>query len=289
MKKAKKLIKKLGLMPPNKLGPAELAGYFDEVMYSNEHVGIATVGGGTGCMGRTTIKGAKSDFKVAVVGKGVTFDSGGVSLKPGHNMHLMKFDMLGAATVCALKHALKAPQNATVELYGCCAENGVGGNRARPGDVIQYPNGTRVEIVDTDAEGRLVLADGILEAKKGNPDIIITVATLTGSAKAALGPATALFSNNDVYAEEMLAATKELLWRMPIWDIHRENIKHSIKKVADLKNIGTMAGASTAAAFLEHFVGDTPWIHLDIAGSAYKGEMPTCVMLETLTSFINEL
>lgn len=267
-------------MPPNKLGPYELAKMFQEVQTSGLP-GHYAVGRSKSCLGYSKVGIGKDN--VAIIGKGITFDAGGISIKPAKNMHEMKFDMLGAATVLALAKPL-SELNKTFHLYGCCAENTFHPNCTRPGDVIEFNDGTTVEIINTDAEGRLVLADGIIEAKKHNPKLIITIATLTGAAKAALGEGTALFSNNDCLAKGFLERSKEDIWRLPIWKQHRDNIKGQ-KQVSDLKNCGDIAGASTAAAFLEHFAGDTPWIHLDIAGSAYKDGVPTGAMYETLLNY----
>ncbi len=279
-------------MPPNILTPNKLVSYFDEWNYSDSNLpGLDAVGAGYGFLGQSYIDANKlTDRAIAVVGKGITFDSGGISLKPSKNMGEMKFDMLGCATALALKKTL-IDHSTNVHLFGCIAENILKGSIMRPGDVITYPNGTRVEIDNTDAEGRLVLADGILRAKAYSSNkLIITIATLTGSARAALGEATALFSNNRRLTKDFLKCATECseeVWQLPIFPHHREAIKAN-KKVADIKNCADIAGASTAAAFLEHFVGDTPWIHLDIAGSAYKDKMPTGAMLATLTKFISE-
>ena len=287
------LIKELGLMPPNVLTPVKLAQYFQEQKYAfvsgNELAGLKAVGGSKAWLGHSVVGKGVSPTKIALVGKGITFDAGGISIKPHHNMHHMKFDMLGCATVLSLEKFLSQCEG-TYHLYGCCAENTFHHETMRPSDVITYDNNTKVEVIDTDAEGRLVLADGILAAKKENPDLIITIATLTGAARAALGNATALFSNSDSSAKALLeraGAEGEEIWRLPIWDQHRKNIKGQ-KGVSDIKNLGTIAGASTAAAFLEHFIGDTKWLHLDIAGSAYKNEIPTGAMYKTLKNFLED-
>ncbi len=292
IKKGKALIKKLGLMPPNVLTPYELASCFD-ISISAEplaHAGLYAVGAGEGYLGITCTGAPKGPLRIAVVGKGITFDSGGVSIKPATNMSDMKFDMLGCATALALVEPLKDCKHSVI-LYGCIAENMFSGNIMHPGDVITYRDGTKVEIDNTDAEGRLVLADGILEAKRTGADLIITIATLTGAARVALGEATAVFSNSREKQNDFLisaALGKEEAWPLPIFPHHRKAIKGP-RGVADIKNCSNVAGASTAAAFLEHFVGDTPWIHLDIAGSAYKKGMPTGAMLETLVDFIMDL
>lgn len=278
-------------MPPNILTPAALAEYFEVKFIPDETqlAGIKAVGAGEGYLGLTWPTNPLGTLKVALIGKGITFDSGGISIKPANNMSDMKFDMLGAATVLGFIETFKKTECPhRVYGYGCIAENTFSNTMNRPGDVITYSNGTRVEIDNTDAEGRLVLADGILAAKASHVDLIITIATLTGAARAALGEATALFSNSAEYANKILRIAEkehELLWRLPIYEHHRKAIKAD-NRVADIKNCASIAGASTAAAFLEHFVGDTPWIHLDIAGSAYKNRVPTCVMLDTLHSFI---
>lgn len=291
MKKGLNLIKKLGLMPPNILTPDELVSYFDVAECNREHVGIQAVGGNAGWLGYTRVGGYEnSSNRIAIVGKGITFDSGGISAKPCNGMWRMKCDMLGAATVLALTHTLAKDLDVAVDLYGCIAENTPRTNGMRPSDVLTYSDGTKVEVVDTDAEGRLVLADGILEAKSKNPALIITIATLTGAALA-VEPATVMFANNEQYAKKFESVCKEKYVRFPIYDEHRKAIKGK-KGVADIKNLGegNKAGSCTAAAFLEHFVGDTPWIHLDIAGSATDKEgNPTGAMLDTLTQFINSI
>lgn len=288
------MIKELGLMPPNILTPAKLAQYFQDQKYAfvsgDELAGLKAVGGSKAWLGHSVVGQGTSSIKIALVGKGITFDSGGISIKPHHNMHHMKFDMLGCATVLALEKFL-SQQAGTFHLYGCCAENTFHHETMRPSDVITYDDGTKVEVIDTDAEGRLVLADGILAAKKENPDLIITIATLTGAARAALGNGTAVFGNNQSLVKtfrEIADACGEDAWQLPIWEQHRKNIKGQ-KGVSDIKNLGTLAGASTAAAFLEHFVGaDTKWLHLDIAGSAYKNDLPTGAMYKTLKTYLED-
>jgi len=237
-----KLIKKLGLMPPNELTPIVLAKHFQEQTYAftsgNQLAGLKAVGGSKAWLGHSVVGRGESTTKIALVGKGITFDSGGISIKPSSGMHNMKFDMLGAATVLALENVL-AKCAGTFHLYGCCAENTFHNDSMRPGDVLTYDNGSKVEIIDTDAEGRLVLADGILAAKKENPDFIITIATLTGSARAALGDGTAVFSNSPGNARTFLeraAVCEENAWQLPIWEQHRKDIKGQ-KGVSDIKNV----------------------------------------------------
>ncbi len=218
--------------------------------------------------------GARRGKTVAVVGKGITFDSGGISLKPGLHMQEMKFDKCGAVAVLGILRAaalLKVPPRVIGVL--ACAENVPSGTSYRPGDVVRTYNGKTIEIVNTDAEGRVVLADALAYAvAQYRPDEIIDLATLTGAQTVALGDDTAgLISTEDRLANGLLAAsvtTGEPLWRMPLTDYHRALVK---SEVGDVRNSIEMpvAGMLTAAAFLENFVDNTPWAHLDIAGPAY--------------------
>lgn len=220
-------------------------------------------------------EGVENPKKVGLVGKGITFDTGGISIKPSTNMHLMKSDMGGAAAVLGTLEAaakLKLP----VHLVGLIpsTENMVDGSATKPGDVIGSYLGKTIEVIDTDAEGRIILADGLGYAIRNfQPDVLIDLATLTGNVIAALGyHAAGLFSQNDQLSADLLAAserTGERLWRLPIWDVYKEDIKSD---VADLKNYSgkPFAGAISAAKFLEVFTENHPaWAHLDIAGMAY--------------------
>ncbi len=209
---------------------------------------------------------------IALVGKGVTFDSGGLSLKPSASMEDMKSDMTGAAVVLATMVAvarLDLPVN--VVGYLALTENMVNGRAMKLGDVLKMRNGKTVEIMNTDAEGRLILADALSYAVEQSPAKILDLATLTGACMVALGTKVAgLFSNDDAFAEEVRAASKatgERTWRMPLDDDYRDQLK---SPVADLKNVGGKWGGSiTAAKFLEQFVASTPWVHLDIAGPSW--------------------
>jgi leucyl aminopeptidase len=209
---------------------------------------------------------------LALVGKGVTFDSGGLCLKPAASMEDMKSDMTGAAVVAAAMQAiarLALPVN--VVGYLALTENMTGGRAMKMGDVLTLRNGKTVEIMNTDAEGRLILADALSYAVERQPGRVLDLATLTGACVVALGLKVAgLFGNNDPYCKELIAAcrkTGERVWRMPLHDDFKEQLKSS---VADLKNIGgKWGGAVTAAKFLEQFVSSTPWIHLDIAGPSW--------------------
>ena len=211
--------------------------------------------------------------KIALVGKGITFDSGGISIKPAKNMGEMKADMSGAAVVVGTLIAA-AKNKLPVHLYGIipAAENMVSGESIRPGDVIKISSGKTVEIEDTDAEGRVVLADALHYASQIKPDEIIDLATLTGACVVALGEFVAgMFTKNDAMANNLYKSgitTFDRVWRLPMWDDYNELITSD---VADVANLGSSrwAGAITAAKFLEHFVDkNIPWTHLDIAGPA---------------------
>ncbi|MEE9314379.1 MAG: leucyl aminopeptidase [Rhizobiaceae bacterium] len=218
-------------------------------------------------------KGGKpKDAPIAFVGKGVTFDTGGISIKPSGGMEDMKGDMGGAAAVTGLMHALAA-RKAKANVVGIIAmvENMPDGDAQRPGDIVTSMSGQTIEVINTDAEGRLVLADALWHCnKKFKPKFMINLATLTGAILVALGNHHAgLFSNNDKLSENLTAAgldTSEKLWRMPLG---AEYDKMVDSKFADMRNsAGRYAGSITAAQFLQRFVGDTPWAHLDVAGTA---------------------
>jgi leucyl aminopeptidase len=217
--------------------------------------------------------GGKARAKpVAFVGKGVTFDTGGNSIKPASSMEDMKGDMGGAAAVTGLMHALAA-RKARVNAIGIigCVENSVDGNAQRPGDIVTSMSGQTIEVLNTDAEGRLVLADALWYCDdRFQPRFMVNLATLTGAIMVALGQYHAgLFSNDDELSERLTAAgkaTQERLWRMPLGPDYDKLID---SKNADMKNIGgRFGGAITAAQFLQRFVKDTPWAHLDVAGTA---------------------
>ena len=215
----------------------------------------------------------RSRKRVAIIGKGVTFDSGGLDLKTPEGMLRMKDDMSGAAAVLGIMRALPALKPA-VEVHGLIAatENMPSGAAIRPGDILRAMNGTTIEIGNTDAEGRLTLADAICYAvQKVNADEIVDMATLTGACVVALGPlCSGLFSNNDGLADRLLAAADsagERVWRLPLIDEYREHLKSD---VADMNNVGPRGGgAITAGLFLKEFAGERPWAHLDIAGPAF--------------------
>ena len=215
--------------------------------------------------------GKSGDAPVAFIGKGVCFDTGGISIKPAPGMEDMKGDMAGAACVVGLMHALAA-RKAKVNVVGAIGlvENMPDGNAQRPGDIVTSMSGQTIEIINTDAEGRLVLADVLWHvAKKFKPKFMIDLATLTGAIIVALGHEHAgLFSNDDKLAERLIKAgeaTGEKVWRMPLAPEYDKLID---SKFADVKNTGgRYGGAITAAQFLQRFVDKTPWAHLDIAGT----------------------
>jgi leucyl aminopeptidase len=224
--------------------------------------------------GRPRGRGAgRGRRRVALVGKGITFDSGGLDLKTAEGMLRMKYDMSGAAAVLGVMGALPALRP-PVEVHGLIAatENMPSGSAIRPGDVLRAMNGTTIEIGNTDAEGRLTLADAICYARERvKPDEIVDLATLTGACVVALGPLCGgLMANDQALAGRLLAAAEragERLWQLPLIDEYREQFKSD---VADLNNTGGRnGGAITAGLFLKEFAGDTPWAHLDIAGIAF--------------------
>ena len=208
--------------------------------------------------------------KVVLVGKGVMYDSGGISLKPSDGMHaMMKMDMSGAAAVLATMGALRALKVKTqVTAYLMCTDNMPSGSALKLGDVLTMRNKKTVEIHNTDAEGRLILADGLSLGAESKPDAMIDIATLTGACLGALGKKMAgVLSNNSGVVSQLMdssARTDELLWELPLFHDYRRLLDSN---VADMRNIGgPYAGATTAALFLHEFVGTTPWAHLDIAG-----------------------
>ena len=216
---------------------------------------------------------AKSRKPIALVGKGITFDTGGISLKPAGDMDEMKFDMSGAGSVLGTLRALagmKAPVN-VVGLVPTC-ENMPGGRATRPGDIVTTLSGQTVEILNTDAEGRLILCDALAYAARFEPDAVVDIATLTGACVIALGHvASGLFANNDKLAAELKAAADDAwdrVWQLPIWDDYQEQLRSNF---ADFANIGGRPGGSiTAACFLARFTRKLRWAHLDIAGTAWK-------------------
>jgi len=213
-----------------------------------------------------------SNEKLALVGKGLTFDTGGISIKPAQDMHEMKYDMCGGAGVLAAMSAIGQikPKLNVIGIVPS-SENMPGPRAMKPGDILRAMNGKTIEVINTDAEGRLILADALCYARELGATKIVDAATLTGAIVVALGhSATGAISNDDAFCEEFLAVAKtttEKYWHLPLFDEFSSTVK---SEIADLRNsTGRAAGSLTAAAFLKAFVGDTPWIHLDIAGTAY--------------------
>jgi leucyl aminopeptidase len=219
------------------------------------------------------LHGKKSQKPVVLVGKGITFDTGGISLKPGADMDEMKYDMCGAASVLGVFKALgelKLPLN-VVGLIPTC-ENMPSGRATKPGDVLTSMSGQTIEVLNTDAEGRLILCDALTYAERFEPAAVIDIATLTGACVIALGHhVSGLFANNDALAKALLAAGEQAndrAWQMPLWDDYQGQLDSNF---ADIANIGGRAGGSiTAACFLSRFAKKYDWAHLDIAGTAWK-------------------
>ncbi len=236
---------------------------------------------------------------VALVGKGVTFDSGGISIKPSEGMGEMKGDMAGGAAVMAAISAIaQLKPRLNVMAIIPATENLPGENALKPGDILTALDGKTIEIISTDAEGRLILADALAYAKKLGARFMIDVATLTGACRVALGDiCSGAFGNNQELVDKVIAAgaeAGELIWQMPMYDRYKEQNK---SEVADIKNTGgKYGGAITAAQFLAEFVGDTPWVHLDIAGTSlsekeqnYLVKGATGVPVRTLVNLVLSL
>lgn len=240
---------------------------------------------------------ADSKELLAFVGKGVTFDSGGISLKPGENMELMKYDMTGGATVLGAMRAI-AQLKPPIPILGVapCTENLPSGKATKPGDVVKAMTGKTIEIINTDAEGRLILADAIAYAKKLGATKVIDMATLTGAVSIALGDVNAAVLGTDQeLIDEIISAGREVgekFWQLPLDKEYSKQIKSDI---ADIKNVGgRKAGTITAAAFLKEFADGLSWAHLDIAGTAwgddakpYRSKGPTGIALRTLLRIVD--
>jgi leucyl aminopeptidase len=262
----------LGPREMQKLGFGALLGVSQGSVNEPRMVVMQWLGGG---------KGKVKEKPVAFIGKGVTFDTGGISIKPAGGMEDMKWDMAGAGTVIGLMAAL-AGRKAKVDAVGLVGlvENMPSGSAQRPGDVVKSYSGQTIEVINTDAEGRLVLADVIWYAQeKFDPKFMVDLATLTGAIIVGLGHEYAgLFSNDDGLCQKLTAAglaSGEKLWRMPLDDAYDKQIRSDI---ADMKNIGGRpAGSITAAQFIQRFVNKKPWAHLDIAGMAWSGKESPCI------------
>ncbi len=256
---------------------------WDEKRLAKERCGgILGVGQGSASPPRLvtlTYAPANAVAHLALVGKGITFDSGGLSIKSGTGMATMKLDMAGAAAVAAATVAIaRLGLPIKVTTYACLAENMPSGTATRPGDVLTMRNGSTVEVLNTDAEGRLVLGDGLTLAAEAKPDHIVDVATLTGACVVALGERTSgVLGNDDAFGERVLASAKdagESMWPLPIAEEMKALVTSS--KIADLRqhNPKPYGGTLFAAAFLREFVGDIPWAHLDIAGPSFNDGSP---------------
>lgn len=281
-------------MPPSMMTPPHLAEKAQEIarhhnlgitVFSEPEIikmgmgGLAAVSRGSDVDAQLVIleyKTAKSNAPtLAFVGKGITFDSGGLSIKPARSMETMKEDMSGAAAVIASMEVLaQLKPDVNIVALAPMSENLPSGKATKPGDIIRFYNGKTAEVRNTDAEGRLILADALSYAVKHyKPDAIIDLATLTGACSYALGPYFAgMMSMHDDFVAKVQAAadrTGDRVWRLPLHDDYKAAIKSSVADICNIGNEKIMAGTITAAHFLQHFVNDTPWVHLDIAGTAY--------------------
>ncbi len=289
-----KTCKDVANMPPNICNPSYLAEQGRQLAEQYDAVSVEVIGEaemealGMGAY-LAVSRGSANEAKMTIisyqgspkadaapivfVGKGLTFDSGGISLKPGEAMDEMKYDMGGAASVLGTMHALaelKLPINVIGVLAGC--ENMPAGNAYRPGDILTTMSGQTVEVLNTDAEGRLVLCDALTYVERFNPDTVIDVATLTGACVIALGKhASGLLSTHNPLAHELLNASEQSgdrAWRLPLWDEYQEQLESPF---ADFTNLGgRAAGTITAACFLSRFTKKYNWAHLDIAGTAWR-------------------
>jgi leucyl aminopeptidase len=280
--------------PANLLGPADFAEAAhamaaplgiavtildEQALEEGGFGGILAVGRGSARPPRLVIltwSPPQATGTIALVGKGITFDSGGLSLKPGKSMETMKYDMSGAATVLgAIVAAARFALPITITAYLPLADNMPSGTAQHPGDIITVKGGGTIEVLNTDAEGRLVLADALVAAREASPDAIVDIATLTGTQVTALSDKIGAVLGSDTIREELLQAartTGEPLWPLPLPAALRAVIDTPF---ADVKNTSGPQGATlTAGLFLRHFVGDTPWGHLDIAGPAYNHTEP---------------
>ena len=290
--KGVRVCRDVGNMPPNICTPAYLASQARRLadaspnittkvigeqqmaeLGMNSYLAVARGSENEAMMSIMEYKGHPDAKPIVLIGKGLTFDSGGLSIKPADGMDEMKYDMGGAASVLGTMHALaelKLPLNVVGVLAG--AENMPDGKAYRPGDILTSMSGQTIEVLNTDAEGRLVLCDALTYAERFDPESVIDVATLTGACVVALGHhTTGLLANHNPLAHELLAAADlsgDKTWRLPLWDEYQEQLESPF---ADMTNVGGRpAGAITAAAFLSRFAKKYNWAHLDIAGTAWK-------------------
>ncbi len=312
------LARTLALTPANDMTPSDMAAAAEDVaeqfgldyhsldeeqMFDKKMGSLLCVAQGTSEPAQMIVLEYKgdpgSDEKLALVGKGLTFDSGGISLKPADKMEEMKYDMCGGAGVIAAMSAI-AQLKPKLNVIGIVpsSENLPGPDAVKPGDVVTAMNGTTIEVINTDAEGRLILADALCYARELGATKIVDCATLTGAIVVALGhAATGTFTNDDAMLASFMPvanASGERYWHMPLFEDYSTTVK---SEIADLRNsAGRPGGSCTAGAFLKTFVGDTPWIHLDIAGTAYldnettaMAKGPQGVPVRALVAFVEAL
>lgn len=317
-------VRKIINQPANQLGPLELATATvdliskvakkahvsyeliqGDALLDKSYTGIHTVGKGSSRepvylrLDYNPTGDKDAPILCCLVGKGITFDSGGYSIKPSNFMESMKADMGGAALVSgSLALAILSGLKARVQLILCCADNMISGDAFKLGDVIEYRNGKTVEVLNTDAEGRLVLADGLIDASALKPQFIIDCATLTGAAKVALSnDYHALFSFDDKLANDLLASAatvNEAFWRLPLAQFHRQQFPSSFADFSNTNSPAHTAGASTAAAFLSYFVENYTenWLHIDCSATYRKGSVDgwasgaTGIGVRTIANFI---
>lgn len=321
------LVKDLVNTPPNDLYPATFVAaakkavtglpinvkVWDEKALARDGFGgILAVGAGSSRPPRLmklTYQPTKSRHTIALVGKGITFDSGGLSLKSGVNMVGMKYDMTGAATALAvIRAAAQQKIPVAITAWLCLAENMPSGTAQRPNDVIKILGGTTVEVLNTDAEGRLVLADGLVAASKEKPDLIVDIATLTGASIIALGHRYTGAMGDAAPINQLLEVSRqqgEFMWHMPIPEELRSMLNSDVADIANVKIGSTTAGMLVGATFLKDFIGKKsakkdaetiPWIHLDVAGTSnnpgaaygFTGTGPTGVVVRSLMRFAKD-
>ncbi len=292
---AKKMCQEVGIKcevyGPDKIKELKMGAFWGVAQGSDEPPALIVM--------RYEPAGAPEKPVLGLVGKGVTFDTGGISIKPSDGMEKMKYDMAGGATMIGAMRAI-ALLKPKVKVIGivCATENMPSGKAQKPGDIQTAMSGKTIEIINTDAEGRLVLADGLCYARQVGCTHLIDAATLTGAVVVALGYYNAgIFSNDDAFYEKFtkaLAKSGEKMWRLPVTEEYLDQTRSSI---ADLMNTGgRWGGASTAAAFLKEFAEDTPWLHLDIAGTAWMEEQkawiakgPSGIAVRSLVEFVKQL
>ena len=292
--KATQLVRHLGDLPANICTPSYLASVARKIVSKNKSASLKVLNeaqmkklGMNSLLSVTAgaaepakmiiaefMNGQKSQKPVAVVGKGITFDTGGISLKPSNKMDEMKYDMCGAATTIGLLQMvteLNLPINAVFVVPAC--ENVPSSTATLPGDVVKSMSGTTIEILNTDAEGRLILADALTYTQRYKPKVIVDMATLTGACVVALGAHhSGLMSNSDQLAEKLFQcgqSTDDVTWRLPLTEEYADQIVSNFADVATISTRGSGAGTITAGCFLQKFVGDYDWAHIDIAGVAW--------------------